>query len=495
MTNGWRGGEIPPVTRMKTGVPGLDAVLGGGLPAGRTCLIAGAPGTGKTTLGNQLAFAHAAAGGLVVFATLLAEAHDVMLQNIRDFTFFDRSLPGDRVRYLNLLSDLEEGGLDRVAATIRREIRESGTNLLVVDGIGVIDDVAVSSLDVRHFAQQLDALAGLLGCTTVLLSDPGPGEARRLGAQLNGMVLLSNEREGARNVRLLEVAKLRGAGHVGGTHEFAINESGVTIYPRLESLTGQRRAEVMITDGLGTGVATLDTMLGGGLKPLSSTMLLGTPGAGKTLLGLTFLAEGARNGERGLMASFHEPPQDIVSTADRIGLDLARHIDAGVVRVLWNPPIELSVDAWAWQLLEMATRHRPQRVFIDALTDVQQFLPDSRCASAFVAALTNELRSLGATALLSMELDAYSDDNLIPPVPFVSATLDNGILLRHVELHSMMRRLISVLKVRQAPSDPAIREFTIDEQGIEIHQPFTVTTGLLTGQATTAGSAEPGPDR
>ncbi|HEV2065639.1 MAG TPA: ATPase domain-containing protein, partial [Thermomicrobiales bacterium] len=126
MTNGWRGGEIPPVSRMKTGVPGLDAVLGGGLPAGRTCLIAGAPGTGKTTLGNQLAFAHAAAGGLVVFATLLAEAHDVMLQNIRDFTFFDRSLPGDRVRYLNLLSDLEEGGLDRVAATIRREIRESG---------------------------------------------------------------------------------------------------------------------------------------------------------------------------------------------------------------------------------------------------------------------------------------------------------------------------------------------------------------------------------
>ncbi|HEV2066411.1 MAG TPA: ATPase domain-containing protein, partial [Thermomicrobiales bacterium] len=169
--------------------------------------------------------------------------------------------------------------------------------------------------------------------------------------------------------------------------------------------------------------------------------------------------------------------------------------DAGMVRILWNPPLELSVDAWAWQLLEVAARDRPQRVFIDALTDVQQFLPDSRRASAFVAALTNELRSLGATALLSMELDAYSDDNLIPPVPFVSATLDNGILLRHVELHSMMRRLISVLKVRQAPSDPAIREFTIDGQGIEIHQPFTVTTGLLTGQATTAGSAEPGPDR
>lgn len=495
MTNTWRAGEIAPISRMTTGVTGLDAVLGGGLPAGRTCLIAGSPGTGKTTLGNQLAFAHAAAGGLVVFATLLAEAHDVMLQNIRDFHFFDRSLPGDRIRYLNLLSDLEQGGLEAVTATIRREIRGSGTNLLIVDGIGLIDDAAISALEVRNFAQQLDAQAGLLGCTTLLLSDPGPGEARRLGAQLNGMVFLSNERNGARSTRLLEVVKLRGARHATGIHEFAITESGVQVYPRLESLVGQQRPESVNTDGLGTGVATLDTMLGGGLKPLSSTMVLGTPGAGKTLLGLSFLAEGARIGERGLMASFHESPPDLATTADRIGLDLSRHVKDGRVRMLWDPPLELSADAWAWRLLEAVSRHRPRRVFIDALTDVQQFLPDSRRPSAFVAALTNELRSLGATVLMALELDAYTDDNLIPPVPFVSATVDNGILLRHVELHSRLRRLVSVLKVREAASDPVIREFTIDDRGIVINRPFTVTSGLLTGRAESGETGEPAIDR
>jgi len=485
MMNTWRTGEIAPVSRMNTGVTGLDAVLGGGLPAGRTCLVAGSPGTGKTTLGNQLAFAHAAAGGLVMFATLLAEAHDVMLHNIQNFRFFDRSLPGDRIRYLNLLSDLEQGGLEGVAATIRREIRGSGTNLLVVDGIGVLDDAAISPLDLRTFAQQLDAQAGLLGCTTLLLSDPGPGEARRLGAQLNGMISLSNERNGARNMRLLEVVKLRGAQHAAGTHEFAITESGLEVYPRLEALVGRQRPQVATNDGLGTGVPMLDTMVGGGLKALSSTMVLGTPGAGKTLLGLSFLAEGARRGEQGLMASFHETPPDLAVTADRIGLDLSRHIADGRVRMLWDPPLEVSADAWAWRLLEAVSRYRPRRVFIDALTDVEQFLPDSRLPSAFVSALTNELRSLGATVLMALELDNYTDDSLIPPVPFVSATVDNGILLRHVELHSQLRRLLCVLKVRESASDPAIREFTIGDRGIAIDRPFTATSGLLTGRPET----------
>jgi len=495
MTNAWRAGEIAPISRMTTGVTGLDAVLGGGLPTGRTCLIAGPPGTGKTTLGNQLAFAHAAAGGLVVFATLLAEAHDVMLQNIRDFQFFDRTLPGERVRYLNLLADLEQGGLEAVTATIRREIRGSGANLLIVDGIGVIDDAAISALEVRNFAQQLDAQAGLLGCTTLLLSDPGPEEARRLGAQLNGMVFLSHERTGARSTRLLEVVKLRGARHATGIHEFAITESGVQVYPRLESLVGQERPASVNTEGLGTGVAMLDTMIGGGLKPLSSTILLGTPGVGKTLLGLTFLAEGARRGEQGLIANFHEAPPDLAATGDRIGLDLSRHIADGSVRIMWEPPLELSADAWAWHLLEMVSRHRPSRVFIDALTDVDQFLPDSRLPAAFVTALTNELRRMGATVLMALELDSYADDRLAPPVPFVAAAVDNGILLRHIELHSRLRRLVSVLKVRESESDPVIREFTISDRGIEIDHPFSVISGLLTGRAEAAEAGRAAIDR
>lgn len=481
--------EVPPVSRMPTGIVGLDAILDGGIPAGRTCLIAGPPGTGKTTLGNQLAFNHAAAGGSVVFATLLTESHDVMLQNLRGFRFYDSRLPGDRIRYINLLSALHDGGLELVTSTIRREIREAGANLLVVDGIAIIDDVATSPFDVRHFAQQLDAQAALLGCTTVILTDPSAEDLRRLGAQLNGMVLLRNERVHSHHVRTLEVTKLRGGRHAGGVHHFAITESGAEVYPRLESYAGKGRPAQDVDDRLGTGVSEIDQMLGGGIPPLSSTMVLGTPGVGKTLFGLSYVAEGTRLGERGLIASFHETAAELAGAAEGIGLDIARHFETGLVQVLWDPPLELSADAWAWRLLEAVRRHRPRRVFIDAITQMQHLITSPERIPAFMQALTNELRALGTTVLFTSEIEAYADDRLAVPVSPPSAAMDNGVLLRHMELNSELRRLISVLKARQSTTDLTIRELLIGDRGIEVTGPFISASGLLTGRGTQGGSS------
>ncbi len=474
--------------RAATGVPGLDAVLGGGLPAGRTCLVAGPPGTGKTTLGNQFAFAHAAAGGTAVFATLFAEPHDAMLANLRGFRFFDPALAGTRVRHLSLLGALEAEGLDGILAAARRVVREAGATLLVVDGMAVIDDAPASALDFRRFAQRLQTLAPLLSCTTVLLTGLGPKELRPLGAQVDGVVVLANERAYSRRVRTLEVLKLRGARHAEGLHEMAITEDGVTVYPRLEALAGRDRPAQGSNVGLGTGVAGLDAMLGGSLMPFSSTLVLGTPGAGKTLLGLSFLAEGADRGERVLMAGFHESAAELVRTAEGIGRDLGRHVDDGRLRVLWDPPLEVSVDAWAWRLLAAIAEHRPRRVFLDALTDVQRLIAVPERMPAYAAALVNELRARGATTLIAAEIDAYADDRLAVPVPAASAIMDNGVLLRHVELRSEMHRLVSVLKARQAPTDPASRAFTIGGEGITVAGPFAATWGLLTGRA---ASSEP----
>jgi circadian clock protein KaiC len=143
------------------------------------------------------------------------------------------------------------------------------------------------------------------------------------------------------------VFKLRGGPHVGGAHEFTITAAGLTVYPRLESVVGWHRPPEISREGvgLGTGVPGLDIMLGGGLLPYSSTLVMGTPGAGKTLLGLSFLMEGAARGERGLLAGFHETEPDLIATAARIGLDLRGATEAGLVRILWNPPLELSADA------------------------------------------------------------------------------------------------------------------------------------------------------
>jgi circadian clock protein KaiC len=184
------------------------------------------------------------------------------------------------------------------------------------------------------------------------------------------------------------------------------------------------------------------------------------------------------------MAGFHETGPDLIATAAGIGLDLRGAVEAGLIRILWDPPLELSADAWAWRLLAEVSEHRPYRVFVDAITDIQRFIASPQRMPTYAAALTNELRARGATALIATEIDAYVDDQLAVPVPAASATMDNGILLRQVELRSSLRRLISVLKVRQMGSDPAIREFVVGDQGIAVSGPFPSSSGLLTGRGT-----------
>jgi circadian clock protein KaiC len=479
--------------RLATGVLGLDAVLGGGIPVGRTCLVAGSPGVGKTTLGNQLAFYHAAAGGQALVTTLLSETHDLMLANLRGFRFFDAKLVGERVHYLNILDALVEEGLDGIIAAVRRVARERGATLLVIDGAAVIEDLAPSQLDLRRFVQQLQAQAAILGATTVLLTSHTRDQLEVLGAHVDGVLVLANERFDARHVRQLEVIKLRGGRHVAGAHEFVITEDGITVHPRLESVVGWHRPPEQPSELLGTGVAGLDAMLGGGLIPFSSTLLMGTPGAGKTLLGLSYLVEGARRGERGLLAGFHETEAGLMSTAARIGLDLRGAVESGLIAIQWDPPLELSADAWAWRLLAAVEEHRPRRVFVDALTDIQRFIASPQRMPTFTAALTNELRALGTTVLIATEIDAYVDEQLVVPIPAASATMDNGLLVRQVEIRSSLLRLISILKARQIGTDPVIREFVIGDQGITVSQPFSAATGLLTGRVA-AGDSLAGTD-
>lgn len=470
--------------RLPTGIAGFDAITGGGLPVRRTCLITGTPGTGKTTFGSQLAFAHAASGGRVIVATLLMESHDILLENLRSFDFFDASLVGDRIHYLSVLSPLLDSGPDATMETLRREVRNAKATLLVIDGTAIDDDRALSDFDLRLLAQRLEIQSSILGCTTVLLAVTGDNRVSLLWAQVNGIVLLRNQTVGSRHVRGLEVIKMRGTGGVGGAHEFAITEAGITVFPRLEALAGSHRRFQEADHGLGTGVPGLDAMVGGGLMPRSSTLVMGTPGAGKSILGLHFLIEGADRGERGLLVGFYETADDLATTAQRIGLDLRRHLDSGMIQVLWNAPLELSADNWAWQLLKTVEEQTPARIHIDALSAVQRIMTAADRLPLFITALTNELRNRDTTVLMAADIDEYTGDTLTIPISGVSAVVDNCIVLRHVEIGGEWRRLVAVPKVRQAYLDPSIRDVQITEIGMTIAHPILAATGLLTGRAT-----------
>lgn len=475
------GSIIPALKRFPTRVPGLDVVLGGGFLTGDAYLIAGKPGNGKTTLGNHLAFAHAAAGGRVLVATLLTESHDRMLAHLHGFAFADHRLIGERVSYVSLLHPLEEDGVEGALRVLLETIRDQRPSLLVVDGAGAAEMFVDSPLQFVRFIHGLQTRGAVFDCTTVLLS--GEREAAGVATHVDGVIELTNTPAEAHDVRRLRVSKLRGSSYLNGYHHFAIGPSGVTVFPRLEAVQAQLEAAWSDSeDRLGFGIAGLDAMLDGGLAAGGSTLVLGPPGSGKTLAGLHFLAEGARHGERGLIASFQETGPALITTADRAGMELGSHIASGLVRTLWRPSLELIPDDWAWQLLAIVDEHRPRRLVIDALSDLLRHFTVPARRSGFATALANYLRSREVTTLFLLEVDDVVGPSVTIPVPNLSAAMDNGILLRPVELRSALHRLVSVLKERETGFDPTMREFMIGPEGIVVGDPFDANA-LLTGNA------------
>lgn len=468
---------VPSLDRMPTHVHGLDRILDGGLFVGDAYLIAGEPGTGKTTLGNHLAFAHAAAGGRVLFATILTESHDRMLAHLGGFAFVDRAYVGEQIHYISLLSALQDGKLEGMLQTLIDTVRRFKPTLLVVDGTGVARSFAGSDFDFAFFIHGLQARTALLGCTTIMLASAQ--EADGATTHVDGVIRLSNVSTLAQDTRSLRVLKLRGSQYLNGQHAFAIGPSGVTVFPRLESVFTNLVPQPLRTDiRLSFGIPSFDTMVTGGAAQRSSTLVLGPPGAGKTIFGLHFLAAGAQQGEPGLIATFQETPPDLASTADRVGIDLAPHLDSGLVSVLWRSPLEFEPDEWAAQLLAMVDEHQIRRLVIDALSDLFRLFVVPARKTAFAQALAIALRDRGVTTLVLLEIDAITSQQLTLPVPNLSAAMDMAVLLRTIELNSTLRRLVSVLKQRESGFDPVIREFEISSSGITIGNPFGAS-GLL----------------
>ena len=470
----------PVLERVPTGIPGLDEVLRGGLVRGDVYLVGGRPGTGKTTFGNHLAYNHARAGGVSLFVTVLAETHDRMRAHLRGFDFL--ALPPDArpVAYLNMYDELSQNGLQGVLALLRRLIREQGVTMLVVDGADLFADFAPSPLEHRRFIHLLQAQFSLLGCTTVLLADLARLDGNPISTHVDGAVILEDENYELRDVRFLHVIKLRGVSYLRGRHYFSITGAGITVHPRLEvALSPPSEAAPQRQERLRFGVPGLDDMLRGGLVAGSTTLLLGASGTGKTVSGLHFLTAGARRGEPGLLAGFHETPGRLIAKAEALGLDLERQVAEGRIRLLWQPPREVVLDAWAGELLAATAEQPAQHLFIDGLNDILRLALFTRRLPIFLAALLNELRARGVTTLCSAETSTLIGLDVTVPVPAFSSVVENIILLRFVEPRSRLHRLVSILKTRESDYDATIREFRITPQGIVVAETFDSAAAVL----------------
>lgn len=470
--------------RAPTGVHGLDIILGGGLFKNAVYMISGRPGAGKTILSNQIAFRHVKDGGRAVYATLLAETHGRLISQLRVLSFFDQRVIGKELHYLNALESITQGGLKGLLDLVRHMVRDHRATLLVLDGMVTAETLAKSPQEYKEFISELQTWVTVVGCTVIFVTSSGMGGAvSPEHTMVDGIIELAAERFQMRSMRHLSVTKLRGTAFLEGQHSYLITSDGLAVYPRTEA--------TVVPDGatpssarLASGVRNLDAALGGGgIVAHSTTLLLGSSGAGKTIMGVQFLAEGARNGEKCLHFGFYEPPHSLIAKADRLGLDFSGHVERGNVFVKWFRPAEILIDALIEMLLDIVREKKIERLFIDGFVGFRSTHPPERVSAVF-SAVSDQLVRHGVTTLISDETRELFIREVEVPTANVSAIFHNILFLRQVEVDATLLRLVSVMKTRDSSPDRRLWRYEIGAHGVELLEPFAAADErLMTGGA------------
>ena len=491
MTDGESGRSASP-RQMPTGIPGLDRLLAGGLRQGGLHVVLGGPGTGKSVLAHQIGAKLIRDGGKVLYLTALVEAHETLISQARTFRFFDPSFVPGSFYYASLYPALHAGGLDAVGAEVRRLTLEQSPSLVVIDGVHALKAATDDRLAYQRFMHELEGHATLAGQTILLLAHLPDG---RIAADptftiADAIFHMRHRTVRLRDVRMFSVGKLRGVAHTGGWHTFRITGDGIQIFPRVESRGSEMSVHVSGTlpedpaalDSLATGVKGLDEMLGGGLDRSTLTLVVGTPGSGKTLLGLAFLGAGAEAGEAGLMLGYHETPEALIGKGEGAGLPIRRGVADGKIHLHWKAPAELLADEEIGRLLALVEEHGIRRVVIDALEDVRQaVIPRSRELNV-IASLAGMLRERGVTSIVMHDIQRVVGVSFDMPMAELSGLMDNVLHLRYVEQKGELRRLIAVLKVRAHAHDHALRELHIlEKKGLKVGDAYDRSEMVLTG--------------
>jgi len=478
------------IQQLATGVHGLDAVLGGGLPEFSFNLIAGLPGCGKTTLAHQMMFAMATPQRRALYFTVLGEPPMKMLRYQQQFDFFDSAQIGHSVRFANLSDEMASGDLDLVMRRIVSELEEHGPQLVFVDSFRSVmqpqdalhADAATATHTMQRFVHQLGVLLSTWQATTFLIGEHGDAsESCPLFTVADGLIWLSQSVQRNSMVRKLQILKMRGQATLPGLHTFRIGAGGLTVFaPALVANRGNDEPVAPVQGPrLTMGVPELDAMLGGGLPQGYSLLVAGPSGSGKSILAAAFLAEGARLGETGVIASFEQRPNQ---SRNRIVADL---VASGQVALVDSRAPDLSIDEIVMLLITEIHRLKATRVVIDSLSGFElslapTFREDFRES---LARMVSALAALGVTTLMTSELeDRYTDLRFSP---YGTAFLTDAIIVqRYVEVDCRLLRVMAVVKVRASPHSDTLRQFTIGNEGICIGEPLKGQEGILSGRPT-----------
>lgn len=484
------------IDRLPSGVPGLDQVLGGGIPELSFNLIAGGPGGGKTTLAHQIMFANASPERTAVYFGIIGEPPIKMLRYQQQYDFFDAKKLGDgAVRFVHLGQQALEGGMTKVLEAIVQELDRSSPGIVVVDSFRALVRTALDAgpggeEQLTSFMQRMALALTSYEATTFLVGEYADGEHdSAVFTVADGLVWLYQAVERNSVVRKLQVMKMRGQGQIPGLHVSRITTAGFTVFPRL-----LQPAEVVaghpLRDRLSTGVPSLDEMMGGGIPSGYSVLVAGPSGSGKTVLSNQFIVEGADRGENGIVAIFEKRPNDYLKTTPR-GERFEELVREGRLEVLYLRPLDLSIDETLVEIQDAVKRLGAKRAVIDSLSGLELALAPTfrEDFKESLYRMMGALTGLGVTVVATVELaDTYTDLRFSPHgIAFLT---DAIVIQRYLEIGGRLERAMSVVKVRASQHSKELRAYEVSSDGgIVIGAPIKGYRGLLTG---TPQSGEPG---
>lgn len=458
--------------RCKTGIEKLDDLLGAGIPRGSSLLVAGVAGTGKTVLSLEFIYRGALAGEKGILFSFEETTERLMATAAGMGWDFQREI--DRGMLQMVFIPQPEIVVERDLLMIAERVAAQNAQRVVIDSVSVFLHKVRDPQVAREKVFQLASIVQNTGAVGFFSTDIpyGSTQISRFGVEetvVDGVILLSALEEGSDRQRYLEVYKLRNTAHSKGRHNLVISRGGLLVFPRYSNeLDGEAPPPPLHPSRLPTGIPGLDALLGGGLLSRSATILAGSPGIGKTTFGLQFILEGAAREEPGVYFTLEEGPQQLLATADALGLPLRKWVDKGVVEIVDLPPQQ----ARAAQLLSvLGDRIRglgARRVFLDGATHIAREALSADEVRRTLFKLVSSFKALDVTSLLAVESTSLQFGDDVTEGGF-SPVADNLLMLRYlVAGDGELLPALRVVKTRDSAHDRGTFATILGKTGVSI---------------------------
>ncbi len=462
--------------QVTSGIGGLDSILEGGFSRPSVVLVAGAAGTGKTTFTMQSLFNSAKKEEICMYITALSEPIAMINNFMSRFSFYDISLlEKGNVKYVPIDVETIHKGFDAIITEIERNIEIIKPDRIAIDPVNVFA-YGLSEESQRKFYYNFFAAMKEWNSLVLLTGEFTKDALVRssLSYLVDGVIHLGYETFYDRNIRYLDVLKMRGQNYSEGRHSCKITPDGLVVFPKLSV---SARAP-MLKERVSTGIKGLDQMTGGGFIRGSATLLSGSSGMGKTILGTQFIVDGLLKNEPGVIVSFEEDSTQIKENSKTFNWSLEEFEKKNLLKILY--PEEFDVYELAIQVNEAIEKVKAKRLLFDGTARLSRLTPQFVQFSEYMGSIVNNFKNKNVTAVYTNETSGLTGAAQITGTG-ISQVMDTVILLRYVEIKSEMRKAISVLKMRGSNHDKEIREIVISSKGVEVRLPFSGYSGILSG--------------